>query len=231
MFPSNNFDDRHDRDSTWLPPRPRYSNVHVPGATERWVEYVNNQTRPMNPPDVRGLELYKNYSFYHDNGQIWVYPSDATQNEVGDGSGNARRTGGNPRQLRQRHQSSSSSESGDHGSPSLMEDWNALSFHWMQPSGGFSGVSHACYRAPQDTLQAERPNQAQTLAQLLPRRYHATQDRWTMDNSRGGLVGDIAILVALIAYGRPPNDVRNALVHSLRQPYRDHQHALGTGCM
>ena len=84
---SSNFEQRLDSSGSWLPPRARGSNVPTVDQTA-WYEYKDGQTADILDPVSLPRTHFKTYSFYYDDGRIFIYPSDATATQVGDGKGN-----------------------------------------------------------------------------------------------------------------------------------------------
>ena len=229
MAPNNRFLPRSDQNFAWLPPRPRYSNILVSGPTTgRWYEYNNWETRQVQQPDFHTAVHYKTFSFYLNDQIFWIYPSDAPQNKVGDGSGNPR-VGSRP-ETEGSEESSSSDEYSSNSSDDdrNAEDWVPLKFHCPFP-GDTTYTSYATTRALQTTLTVQRANQP-SLSQLLPDRYLLPSEQRTTQQPLGGLVGELPILIALIAYSVRPSRVDPALTHCLRQQYLPHNGQRGDGC-
>jgi hypothetical protein len=215
MTPNDDFSERRDH-GAWRPPRPKYSNVSVSGTTERWFEFEDNSTEQIKGPSLRDMTHYKTYSFYHHQGKKWIYPSDATQYQVGDGSGNNIMSGRDPHRV---YGGSDSSESDFE--ESSWEDWTELTFQWLDPSQTIGGVSLASLRNAENQLFTQRADQ-KALLELIPPRYHAEQRRWTENTAYGGLIGELPILIALVAYSVPPKQVRSRMPDCFRLPHRSH---------
>ncbi|KAK3712169.1 hypothetical protein LTR37_009260 [Vermiconidia calcicola] len=222
--PSGRFQERIDRTGHWAPPRPLHSNEYVPGyTTRRWFEFSNWRTREVESQEVNGKPPYKTYSFYMSNHKIWIYRSDATHYKVGDGSGNPRITSGAASDDEEDESSSESSSDDD----DRVEDWVPLKFRWPDEINS-SGVSYATTRGPYDRLRLQRPDQV-VLRELLPDQYLATPETQRPRRPYGGLIGELPILIALIAYSVRPNEVDGALVHCLRRGYRSYNRPRGGG--
>ena len=227
MEPSNNFEIRLNAHRQWQPPRPRRSNKLVDRhTTGNWYEFKNGRTTQVEKPARARLEHFKTFSFYFSDGNIWIYPCDATRYQVGDGLG-SRRIAGSPTPNEETDVSSSDYET-DNDNDRRMEDWRPLSFKCPIP-GDNSFCSYATIRAQEETLRLQRPDQA-SLSQLLPDRYHAAPEARRAPQGYGGLVGELPILVALIAYSVRPDRVDGALTHCLRQGYNSHHRPRGEGC-
>lgn len=221
MKPSPNFQQRYSStDGSWLPPRPWRSNVR--NSAPKWYMYQQgNTSRLTAEPDKRRRQLYRTYSFYSTANRIFIYPSDALRHKVGDGDGNPRISGSPSPDTED-----DSSDMSDVDCSREAEDWRELGFHWY-PSGNAS-VSHAMFRGNQHTLSVQWPDHGQ-VRQLLPPQYHGNA-RGVVPHGNGGMTGEIAVLIALIAYSVPSNLVDQALTRCLRRMYIPHQGTPGRGC-
>ena len=224
MAPTDLFHQRSGSNGEWLPPRPLHSNRLIYGYTTGvWYAYHNWSTTLVDPPDPRTVTEYKTFSFYMNNQSFWIYPEDAVRNKVGDGTGNARISQGDDSE-----ESGSSDEPYDEGNPRV-QDWAPLTFHYPIPRDT-TGTSYAAARnAPHSTLNLQRPDQ-RALSQLLPDRYKAPADRRRAPIPWGGMVGDLPILIALIAFSVSPDRVDHYLRHCLRAAYQPHTRPRGEGC-
>lgn len=198
----------------WQPPRPRGSNVPVEAG--RAFEYNGGIVRGASPP-YAGWENFRTYSFYCTEGQIYVYPGDAINRMVGDGWGNmpippATRAAPQP------------------DDDNFHWDWRELTFVFPTHEDG-SETSQARYRGGSTTIGVLRQQQSHLhdLAQLLPNRYLATQ-RLASGIQCGGLVGEIPVLIALIAFSVHPRDVDWAMLNCFEQRYVRHGLPRGEGC-
>ncbi|WPH03922.1 Hypothetical protein R9X50_00680500 [Acrodontium crateriforme] len=220
MTPSDEFHQRsvHGR---WRPPRPRLSNIIEAGhaTTRLWFEHRNNSTSHINQPNLNALERYSTFSFYMNGGNIYVYPQDATLHTVGDGSGNQHRTHNN---------NASRSSTDSEGEGPQVEDWRSLSFNWHH--GPTHRSSYATHRGEQTTLQCHRANQMWA-RQLIPNVYLAPPNRQPPAEMplNCPLLGDLPIIIALIAFSVPPNQVHLYLANCFREQYHGHNVARGTG--
>ena len=222
--PNNDFDQRYDEDNQWLPPRPRGSNVLYPANTHgRYYEYRNRRVHLGDRPRSQEAAHYKTFSFYHNRGVFWIYPSDARQ-KVGDGTGNLRIHGDDT------ENDSNGSSSEDNGTDQNMNqaDWTSLSFQWPMSLDN-TGLSYATVRARRATIYTQRPNQ-HWVQQLLPSAYHAPPERYNTVPGQGGLVGELPIMIALIAFSVRPDQVHHTLLEHMQRTYHVHDSSPGEGC-
>ena len=225
MGPSNRFNQRTEN-GRWAPPRPRHSNVLIQGPTNRrWYEYNNWRTVQVQQPNPETLEHYKTYSFYYDEGKIWIYPDDAIRHQVGEITGNERIGSGS--RGNNTNDTSSSNESDDSDDRST-EDWLPLRFRWNVP-GDNTNTSYATTRALNNNLEYQRADQA-SLRQILPDRYFARPENRRERFPFGGLIGELPILIALITLSVRPDYVDAALRHCLQRTYQAHNRPGGEGC-
>lgn len=216
--------DQREENGEWRPPRPLGSNVPVGDNSDSvWYEYRNGQTTQVQEPDSDLTTHFKTFSFYFDNG-FWIYPCNAIRYQVGDG------------EIHPPPNDSDTDGEGDSGitddgntdepeDDNRLEDWKPLEFDWDIDTG----TSFATIRAEHAVLQTQRPDQA-WLRQILPAWYFAPQAEHTTAAERGGLVGKIPILIALIAFSVQPHLVTDALMHCLGRSYNLHHQPPGLGC-
>ena len=233
MGPNLHFTHRYSTERIWLPPRPQRSNIASSASV--WYRYQARTTTQVQRPNTRALQLYHTYSFYCSARKIFIYPSDASKYQVGDGSGN-HRVSQSPiaESVASAHTEYDSSDESDTEQNQsnversrAQEDWSELAFTWYPRNG--AAVSHATsrgYSGP--TLQVRWPDRGQ-IQELLPNIYHADATR-TVQEGQGGMTGEIAILVALVIYSVPRDRVDAALRHCLRANYEPHGLHPGHGC-
>ena len=229
MIPSPQFQQRYnDHDRTWLPPRPLGSNICAPSTAPLWYLYAQGRTARMQTVPTRASrQLYHTYSFYCSAQRIWIYPSNALLNQVGDGTGNPRIIPASPLNEEAAYDSSDSSDASDVECTREPENWRELSFTWYPRNG--AAISHATnrgYDGPR--LNVQWPDQGQ-VRELLPPRNHA-DGTTVVQQGHGGMTGDCAVLVALIIYSVTPNRVDQALIYCLRNLYYPHRQLGGQGC-
>ena len=225
MGPSECFHPRTDVNNQWAPPRPRHSNVRLDNRrARRWYQYQNGRTVQAGQIDPRRLVHYKTYSSYLNQGNIWIYPCDATKHEVGDGSGNER----TPGSVLPDHDEESSSSDEESDSDRSTEDWLPLTFRYPIQNDN-TCTSYATTRALNERIWLQRPDQG-SLYQLFPDRYLASPPNRRATGRLGGLIGEIPILIALIAYSVRPERVDGALTGYFQQNYQPHGQPRGEGC-
>ena len=228
MTPNQLFQSRHSAsDGTWLPPRPQGSNLALGQST--WYKYEEGITSPLpQEPDRHWRVLYQTYSFYMSASKLFVYPADATKNQVGDGSGNPRvRSLPEDNSSRDNSWRDDSSDDTDVHLDSLTsEDWRELSFQTYLR--GNASISHAVFRGPYPRLAVDWLDQGQ-IRELLPPRYHADGSSKPSQGG-GGMTGELAILVALVVYSAPSDAADTALRHCFRRNFMSHQQPIGQGC-
>jgi hypothetical protein len=89
--------------------------------------------------------------------------------------------------------------------------WSLLRFHWIPE--GF--LSEAWFDGAYPRLNTQRPDQ-RWINKLLPSPYRADFARRTDDRLYGGLNGDLAILVALLAFSAYDGATCDVFEHSIR---------------
>ena len=152
------------------------------------------------------------------NQKLWIYRSDALRHQVGDGSVNPEIS----------PDESSSDDDEEEDDNECTEDWVPLKFAWP-PEDRLARASYATTRCPHDRMRLQRPDQL-VLGELLPDQYLATPAARMPSRPFGGLIGELPILVALIAYSVRQGNVDGALTQCLRRNYRPHNRLRGEGC-
>lgn len=223
LEPNRQYRQRTSADGRWLPPRQRGSNTIRSGhTTGHWYYHDGNHTTRVRQPAQAQYEEFKTFSFYHDHGYIWVYPDDAESHAVGNGTGHS--DDGDT-------DNDSGSSSGDEDEEDRhVEDWQPLSFDWPLRRD-VSHTSYATVRGGHELLYVQRQDQS-WVRQVMPSIYWAAPEYRDVPAGHGGLVGELPILIALIAFSVPPSLVDAAVRTSIyRQQYRQHRLcARGEGC-
>lgn len=210
---------RYDRNGRWLPPRELGANKLSQSPFHHiWYHYDGRQTTVVPQPTVP-MQHYNTYSLYIINHKIWIYPYDATVAKVGNGTTNpdAESEPGN-----------SSDEEGARPPSIAAEDWTPLRFQWPN-TDNVGSPTFVARRALESTLQCQRSDQ-RWVREILPIRYHAEAGYRAEPQGRGGLVGELPILIALIALSVRPDQVPTALVHCMGHEYNPHGLPRGQGC-
>lgn len=102
-------------------------------------------------------------------------------------------------------------ESDDDESDEILQDWGLLYFMWNENDA----VSQCVFQGNQQRLIYQRPDQG-WVNDILSRRHHATHDRITTDIRYGGLIGDLGIIIGLIALSVRHGRVDETVQHCLR---------------
>lgn len=198
----------------WQPPNEPGSNVRVPGhTTGRLFLFQNTMQQngsfviecPNRPP---GLLEYQTMSMYYDSGRFYVLDYDVTAPE---------------RNIAPRRDShSSASDDDDDG----IHDWGFLGFQYTQIFEACT--SYAMMEGDQERLMCQRHGADQIWPHmLLPRDYHtANNPQGTrcalhaamQDNGQkcGGLIGQIAVLIGLLAFSVKASHVERTLQACIR---------------
>ncbi|KAK3051075.1 hypothetical protein LTR09_007825 [Extremus antarcticus] len=191
MRRSTDFQQRYAQ-GRWQPPRPRGSNI---AAGSGRYQYDNWSVHPASRSTTR-RRLYKTYSLYADVDRIWVFNDDAIDCKVGDGTGN-------PRAGRAQGAEEDENTSDDsNGEVRSTDDWVPLSFNWPSETGMFRR-SYAWKRQPNGRICLQSPNNV-ALPELLPDRHLAPQQDRAAPPPHGALVGELPILIALVALSVQP---------------------------
>lgn len=228
MAPSDRFEPRTCLDGWWLPPRPLHSNVLVPShTTGRWFEYYAGTTTEVNvPTDMSTMHSYKTSSFYFEDDNIWIYPEDASQYKVGDGSGNQKlaKAGEEPKIV-------DYSDEDDDEKEETLEDWTSLSFSRLRLNRDPGELTSFARTRGLHTSLVNQSSRHDWVQQVLPSRYRAPSNtRYYLRSGSGGLVGELPILLALVACSVRPDKVHNVLTECVKRKYHPHDHPRGAGC-
>ncbi|KAH9822098.1 hypothetical protein Tdes44962_MAKER04773 [Teratosphaeria destructans] len=173
-----------------MPPKARGANRR---ACSNWFKHTDQGTQPTaEVPEAVTSHQFACYSVYHDHGIFYTVHYDATSNKVGDGI-DATATRGNTRDSSDDSSGSTVDEEEDH------DDWSTISFNWADQR---RKLSYAGQRQPFQRLPLRRHDQIWA-DQLLPDRYQASQDRYTQEVGSGGMVGDLPLLIGLVAFAMP----------------------------
>lgn len=170
----------------WRPPRRHRGNVLLPGhTTGKWYEW--SDWRVQESPRERRNVPYGTFSFYHDNGKFWIWPSDATRYQIGENSDG---------EDSEDEEDCSENDISD----SRTEDWQALTFDG-------ESTSFATIRGRSDTMPVWPEDDVSFYRRLLPDRYLDRDPGRQMPRGSCGLTGKLPILIALIAYSVFPAKV------------------------
>lgn len=206
MRPNPDFDNRTNETGRWMPPKKRGSNVQytLPGqqvpVSMMFYHDAHGNTGPVTQTDFRALHPqpvhHQTYSMYHARGMIWTVNYDATQMAVGDGQHGNEVDEEPGNEGDDDEESSSSSES---RSAVNYDNWTELTFG-RAAVDGYPSLSHAGFHCQETTLLAQHRGQ-DWVQHLIPRRYHS--ENTSTDHRAGGLVGDLPLLIGLVAMSLP----------------------------
>ena len=188
-------DDRYSHRSpggTWNPPRESKGNMKMPAMLVFHFDGRQVHHIAALPPRLRSFQTC---SMYYCNGVFWVVPCDATENHVAGGDG--------------MDDESESRSDEDHQE----DDWRHLCF--KQINGRFtSHMSYAGHRKPSARLIAQRQDQVWA-NQLLPDGLQLRRVLYTQNMNKGGLVGELTVLIGLMVSSLPPNQFAELLPYMM----------------
>ncbi|KAK5112294.1 hypothetical protein LTR85_011566 [Meristemomyces frigidus] len=189
MHPRPGLGPRHGRYGRWNPPKAHGDNVKwIPtGSTMPYTLSFRHdgQATTLANQLPEGIEHYQTYSIYHDEAVFWTVDYDACRVAVADGD------------------EDSSDESEESDGETERDTWAPLTFGAVE-NNEHPYMSFAGRRQEHRRLLTQRPDQLWA-EQLLPNRYQASQETRTRDQRYGGLVGDLPLLVGLMAMAVPAN--------------------------
>lgn len=221
MRPHSEVVDVVDGQGVWHPPQAQGHNV-VSGTTQAFrCNGTSIEPIPLSriPPDTT-TALYGTSSVYVYQDAFHIVNYDATQYAVGTGVDEPpspsptslsrstsplehlsvpqpRQTPIQVQQQRIQQQVQQQQQSATHNLPS----WARLRFQHLPARHAFRS-----FATPEGTairLQTQRPDQAWWARRLLPEAYWAPNKAWTHVQEKGGLVGELPLLMALVAFSVP----------------------------
>lgn len=208
-------DHRRGAGGHWLPPRALGTNRLSPSlGCGRWYRYTHGH-EPVPVPLPSGTHHYRTASLYYTRATIYLVPYDATQNQVGDGTPGP-----------EQDEDTTSSDDTESESGRNYQDWRELGFHWQSNPPLLNSVSRATYDGPRQSMCLHHQGQQQWIRQLLPDRYRPTQPASPATHPpTGGLIGDLPILIGLIALSVHPDHVDDAVRYCMHGPsWRPYPH-------
>jgi hypothetical protein len=146
---------------------------------------------------------------YYCMGQFYMVPYDCTRFAVGSGRANEGDEGSSE------EEDAEGEEEADELEINSMT-WEVLRFHWIPQ--GF--ISEAWFNGAYARLNTQRPDQ-RWINKLLPSPYRAEYGRRTQDPLYGGLNGDLAILIALLAFSAYDGATCDVFEYSVRRVHGD----------
>ncbi|KAF2232844.1 hypothetical protein EV356DRAFT_238550 [Viridothelium virens] len=207
----------------WVPPRAHGYNQLVGGdTTGQYFFFDGMATRPMRglPP---GLAHFRTCSMYYDDSTtgFWVIDYSALQSAVGDGSQD---------NLPQRPDELES-EDEDEDEDDWRMDWHQLGF--VNGEGDYANdyTSYVTCASSAQRLFLQKETQ-QWARKLFPERYHALPQYTIAANHPnqhsdwGGLIGDLSLILALIAFSAREDEVAQAVQHCVHGSNRWRMHGM-----
>lgn len=186
---------RTSRSGLWIPPKAHRSNT---GYEPLLFFHDGHATSTVTQLPL-SVYTYSTWSIYHHSGVIWTLDYDATTTAVHDG--------------RDTPYPQSTSVSQPHEQVAhLRDDWASLSFNHLDNLVSFAGR-----KLSQQTLRIRGPNQHWAL-QILPDRYAASEH--TQSDALGGLIGELPLLIGLMALSIPEAHLRIALPQLMEHPWQ-----------
>ena len=171
----------------WLPPQLKEENEII-GKGRIYCcnggHFVQTQL-----PD--GVYEYCTVSMYHYASMIWIAQYDATKKSF----------------IVDEPETDDIEDKTSSGDSEPYFGWSELSFLWEN-----STVSFATSAGDHTRLCKQRGDQEWAIA-LLPDRYYADQDNWTNDLELGGLTGELGIILGLIAFSVPLENLDDFLLN------------------
>lgn len=171
-------------------------------------------TLPCLPPNAK---VHKTYSIYWERAIIWTVDYDATLEQLEPP----------PRVMNMsgfQIQSAASSDVGESDEDyEYRDDWAPLKFDHRE----HDLLSYAGRRQPHSRLRVRRSNQDWP-QKLLPDTCSAQET--SDDLSHGGLIGELPLLIGLMALAIPKGQLAPGLCQSMGRPWRAPQFAREAGC-
>jgi hypothetical protein len=224
MKPAAGVRTRADNNGAWLPPRPFRSNELEAGDSTHAIFFFDGTMAYQVAAAPEGIQHFKTVSVYYESeAGFWAVPFDATRYPVGNG--------------RQDNNDEEDEEDDAQGDPDpnaeyTWVDWKKMRFNWDDDTNEPAYRSWIVIGGQHHQLQAQRPDQMAWLRQILPNRYHASQERNTPYTQYAALNGDLGLLLALVAFSVRPRNVAEAVTTCLTgNGWREHNHTAGRGCM
>ncbi|KAL9091254.1 MAG: hypothetical protein Q9165_004888 [Trypethelium subeluteriae] len=219
---------RHTVGNFWIPPRAEGYNQRVPGdTTNQFFFFDGTTTRPMRslPP---GRAQFRTCSMYYDDTTtgFWVIDYNALSNPVGDGS----QEDGSQDNFAMRPGELADDEDDDDDDDYM--DWQQLGFRSEDDddyANDYTSYVTCAGEKPRLLLQKETQQWAR---ELFPERYYAEVQRTIAANHRnqhpewGGLIGELSLILALIAFSVREDEVAQAVQHCVRGSNRWRIHGM-----
>ncbi|KAF2096092.1 hypothetical protein NA57DRAFT_59151 [Rhizodiscina lignyota] len=196
MIPSGDVMPRYTSHGIWMPPVVMGGNRKEPGDTTGVLFYFDGNTVHRWQQSIEDLQLtpYRVMSFYYDQGRFWCVPFDATTQTIG----------GN--------EDDDEDDGNDNHAP---DAWGLVGFqHEWDPSQTYT--SYIMRNGSQPRLICQRPSQRWPRT-LLPPNFHS-QDFTSDDYAQyGGMIGELNVIIALMAFSVKSHRVEQTLPQCMRQ--------------
>ncbi|KAK6431822.1 hypothetical protein LTR95_012011 [Oleoguttula sp. CCFEE 5521] len=194
-------------DGDWRPPRAQGKNKHKvwPSGWRSHALFHHHNgttTRLQQASLAPRLDRYGTCSMYFANACIWVVNCDATQQAIHDGEDNDTPDRGRT-----------------HPQEFATRDWSHVQFNAVSAKPDvWKKVSYVTYDGAQEKLLYQR-NDQQWARKLFPDRYSQMGERSIgTDPQLGGLVGDLPILLGLVALSVDPRGMQDRIPAIVRGP-------------
>lgn len=196
----------------WLPPKALGGNL---AGTKLYFRH-NGQSTTLIPQLPQGpqIRLYACCSLYHDRGEFWIVPFDATRRQIGNGLDSTAATGnGADDDSGSETESDNENDDPNEIEANATQDWIQPTFHVMRPTFASYIGREQQYRR----LGIRRADQTWA-TQLFPHGYQARQE--CSGRQYGGLVGDLPLLLGLMVFSMPAPHVHTQLASCLGHTWR-----------
>lgn len=205
----------------WLPPKGQGKNIKQPMADTKGdgaFHYVNGKTTYVNLP--ADCEEYQVCSMYTCDAAFWLVMYDATLHAVHDGDDSDE--GAAPLYT--------NGSRVVHAAEDSKPDWRKLHFDVVTNAG--DTLSYATFNGKSTRLLYQH-NDHEWARQLLPHPH--LPDHCDDDSGKGGLVGDLSVLLALVGFTMKDEDIVNNASSLVREllwslPTRDNAQCPHSGC-
>ena len=202
----------------WLPPRLLGGNVVARGTQIHTFCFTGEAVFAIASLPTESLH-YKTSSVYYHSEHFWVVPYDATIYQVHDGD----------------EENISDSDQDDYDDDidyeNPVSDWAELSFNAVD--GDDTYTSYVTCRGKYHRLLVQRTDQ-RWAQKLFPDRFHSHEELFPpryVGRDYGGLVGELPLLLALIAFSVRPSEVPDTLAQCMNGHRWDcTQPTRGRGC-
>ncbi|KAF2422128.1 hypothetical protein EJ08DRAFT_701780 [Tothia fuscella] len=182
----------------WMPPRQIHGSRKKLGNTTAKFYYFNGHQTEGIDTLPQEAALFKTASMYHDHEWFWMVPYDATTSPVGNG----RQDGLDPDTNEDEDEDAEAEIDWDEQPNLNTVDWTILYFLWHKADM----ASEATFTGNQLRLATQRPDQ-KWATELIPTGNQAPLKDRTTDIRFGGLLGDLAIILALLVLSVRPCDL------------------------